>query len=84
MLMSENKQNADKIHRSLQMMIGLLGVVILLIFLVIYFFIFGVPSLKSKEKTAIRKAYIQPDSNFVHLWNAPADWRKLKPVAINL
>ncbi len=78
MLISENKQNADKIHRSLQIMIGLLGVVFLLVFLVIYFFIFGVPDFKSVKKAETRKSYIKPDSNFVHLWNAPADWRMMK------
>ena len=26
----------------------------------------------------VKKPYIQPDSNFVHLWNAPSDWRMMK------
>ena len=78
MVRSDIENKTDKIHRNLQIMLGLLSVAFILMFALIYFFIFGVPNSKSDETEVVKKPYIQPDSNFVHLWNAPADWRMMK------
>lgn len=75
---TNSENNADKIRRSLQIMMMLLGIAFILIFALIYFYIFGIPTSQSDEKMAEKKEYVEPDSNFVHLWNAPADWRMMK------
>ena len=75
---TNSENNVDKIRRSLKIMMMLLSIAFILIFTLIYFYIFGIPTSQTDEKIAEKKEYVEPDSNFVHLWNAPADWRMMK------
>lgn len=75
---SEIQRNIKIISSSLQWLSGLL------ILLVVIFFLFILQSrLKNSISTkpsddVFNKKYVMPDSNFIHLWQAPADWRMMK------
>lgn len=64
-----------KLLFSLRLLMGLLIAAMGLFFAFVYFYLFGLPDFNSEEPIAEKKAYVQPDSNFVGLWIVPADWR---------
>lgn len=71
------KTNSPK--SSLDSLIQLLyALVILLIGLMAYLFFGQINSHKSvANKTDSSAVFIQPDSNFTHVWTAPSDWRMI-------
>ncbi|MES2519397.1 MAG: c-type cytochrome [Bacteroidota bacterium] len=71
------ENNTDKITKTLSIMSGLLAVAFILILTLVYTSLFGIPDFKTDEPI-VKKAFVKPDSNFVHLWTAPADWRMIK------
>ncbi|MFL0163002.1 c-type cytochrome [Aquirufa salirivi] len=56
----------------------LYGLVVLLLGLMAYLFFGQIYSPKNAEAQVDSSAvYIQPDSNFTHVWTAPSDWRMM-------
>jgi thiosulfate dehydrogenase len=61
---------------STKMMLGLVSVLVVLVFTVLGLVINEKPSSSSNSTDSLLvKNYQAPDSNFTHLWEAPADWR---------
>lgn len=61
---------------STKMMLGLVSVLVVLVFTVLGLVINEKPSNRSNSTDSLLvKNYQAPDSNFTHLWEAPADWR---------
>lgn len=73
---SMNSDNpVKKLLLSLKLLMGLFITALGLLFVFVYFYLFGLPDVKPDEPITEKKAYVQPDSNFVGLWIVPADWR---------
>jgi thiosulfate dehydrogenase len=61
---------------STKMMLGLVSVLVVLVFTVLGLVINEKPSnISNSTDSLLVKNYQAPDSNFTHLWEAPADWR---------
>jgi thiosulfate dehydrogenase len=70
-----------KLLFSLRLLMGLLIAAMGLLFVFVFFYLFGLPNVESEEPVTETKGYVVPDSNFVGLRIAPADWQlaKLSP-----
>ncbi|MFN8344312.1 MAG: c-type cytochrome [Spirosomataceae bacterium] len=68
-------QPVKKLLFSLRLLMGLLLAAMGLLFLFVYFYLFGLPEPTPNAPITEKKEYVQPDSNFVGLRIAPADWQ---------
>ncbi len=72
--MQSNIENS--LSFSTKMMLGLVSVLVVLVFTVLGLVINEKPSnISNSTDSLLVKNYQAPDSNFTHLWEAPADWR---------
>jgi thiosulfate dehydrogenase len=75
MINSNSEHDSKKIKFYLKIISGLVALLLVLVLPLAYFCIFGLPDFKSDEPVVTKTPYIAPDSNFVALWEAPANWK---------
>lgn len=78
MLQNNSGENTDKIRSILYKLAVLIGIAFFAMLLILYFSIFGLSNFEKKKLSSTQTNYIQPDSNFTHLWSAPSDWRMMR------
>lgn len=79
----DSNNPAKKLLHLLNILLGLLSVTLGLVLFVGYIFLFGKPAFQSVKSVVERNTYVMPDSNFVGLRTAPAEWRLSKLSAEN-
>lgn len=68
-----------KLTKLLTLLSGLLVLSLFAMLIFVYTSIFGVPSMGTEnDANASKSKPFKIDSNFVHLWTAPADWRMMR------
>jgi thiosulfate dehydrogenase len=74
------KPYSAKIVVLLKILSGLIGLLLLLV-LTLSYHLLGLSDFKTDDSSIKKIPYTKPDSNFVNLWTAPADWRlaRLEP-----
>jgi thiosulfate dehydrogenase len=72
------EKDIEKVYASFKAMSIFLSVAFVLTLILVFITLFGIPNFNAEKVIVEKKLFVKPDSNFVHLWIAPADWRMMK------